>query len=59
MVLTPICKGKDCLLVKAPPVHEVRDTVYKIGTKCYKFETVGMECPAGGKTIEAFENIRV
>ena len=58
VVLVPMCRGKDCMIVKAPPVHEVRDTIYKIGTKCYKFETIGMDCPVNGKAIEAFENIK-
>jgi hypothetical protein len=44
------------MIVKAPPIHEVKDTVYHIGTKCYKFDTVQMDCPASG-AIEAFENI--
>lgn len=58
MVLTPMCRGKDCMIVKAPPIHEVNHTVYHIASKCYKFETVPMDCPASG-AIEAFENLRV
>jgi hypothetical protein len=55
MVVSPICHGKNCMIVKAPPLNEVRNTVYHIATKCYKFEAVPMECPASG-VIEAFEN---
>jgi hypothetical protein len=55
MVVSPVCRGISCIVVKAPPLHEVKDTVYQIGTKCYKFDTVGMDCPASG-IIEAFEN---
>lgn len=58
MVVSPICRGKDCLVVKAPPIHEVNHTVYHIASKCYKFETVPIDCPASG-AIEAFENVRV
>jgi hypothetical protein len=57
MVVSPICRGKDCMIVKAPPIHEVNDTIYHIASKCYKFETVQMDCPASG-VIESFENIR-
>jgi hypothetical protein len=57
MVLTPICRGRDCMVVKAPPLHEVNHTVYHIASKCYKFEAVPMDCPASG-VIEAFENIK-
>ena len=58
MVVAPICRGKDCMIVKAPPLHEVNKTIYNIATKCYKFDAVPMECPASG-FIEAFENKRL
>jgi hypothetical protein len=58
IIIAPICHGKECMIVKAPPIHEVRDSIYHIATKCYKFETVQMECPAEG-VIEAFENVRL
>jgi len=58
MVVTPMCRGKDCMIVKAPPLHEVNHSVYHIATKCYTFEAVPMECPATG-AIEAFENKRI
>ena len=57
IIIAPICHGKECMIVKAPPIHEVRDSIYHIATKCYKFETVQMECPAQG-VVEAFENVR-
>jgi hypothetical protein len=46
------------MIVKAPPINEVQNAVYHIASKCYKFETVQMDCPAQG-AIEAFENITV
>jgi hypothetical protein len=58
LILSPICRGRSCMVVKAPPIHEVQDSVYHIASKCYKFETVQMDCPAQG-AIEAFENITV
>jgi len=56
MVVSPICRGSSCMIIKAPPLHEVKDTVYHIGSKCYKFTPVGMDCPASG-VVEAFENV--
>ena len=50
----PMCRGKACMIVKAPPIHEVANTVYHIGTKCYKFETVAVDCPKEG-IIESFQ----
>jgi len=58
LVVAPICRGKECMIVKAPPIHEVRDSIYHIATKCYKFDTIQMDCPAQG-VIEAFENVRI
>ena len=58
IIIAPICHGKECMIVRAPPIHEVRDSVYHIASKCYKFETVQMECPAQG-VIEAFENVKM
>jgi hypothetical protein len=57
IVVAPICHGKGCIVVKAPPIHEVKESVYQIGTKCYKFDTAALDCPASG-FVEAFENVR-
>jgi len=58
IIMAPICHGKECMVVKAPPIHEIRESVYHITSKCYKFETVQMDCPAQG-VVEAFENVRI
>jgi len=56
MVVSPICHGPSCMIIRAPPIHEVKNTVYHIGSKCYKFTPVGMDCPESG-IVEAFENM--
>jgi hypothetical protein len=58
VIIAPICHGRECMIVRAPPIHEVRDSIYHIASKCYKFDTVQMECPKEG-VIEAFENVRL
>ena len=58
MVVSPICHGSSCMIIKAPPLNEVKNTVYHIGSKCYKFTPVGMDCPASG-VVEAFENVPI
>jgi len=58
LIISPICRGRSCMVVKAPPIHEIKDSVYHIASKCYKFEAVQMDCPAQG-AIEAFEDIRL
>ncbi len=53
VIFRPYCKGDDCGIWKAPPTNEVRDTVFQIGKKCYKFNEKDNEC-SGDKFIEAF-----
>lgn len=57
VVITPMCRGKGCMIVKAPPLHEVNHSVYHIASKCYTFEAYPIDCPASG-AVEAFENQR-
>jgi hypothetical protein len=57
VLVAPICRGKQCMIVKAPPIHEIQDSISHIAAKCYKFETVQMDCPAQG-VVEAFENVK-
>jgi hypothetical protein len=56
MIVAPICHGKGCIVVKAPPIHELKESVYQIGNKCYKFDTITLDCPASG-AVEPFENL--
>ena len=53
-ILRPVCKGDQCLTMKAPPVHEVEATTYQLGSRCFQFKVDNRECPSSGKIIEAF-----
>lgn len=53
-ILRPVCKGDQCLLMKAPPVHEVQKTTYQLGSKCFQFGLENRDCPTKGKIVEAF-----
>ncbi len=53
-ILRPACKGDQCLLMKAPPVHEVEKSTYQLGSKCFQFSLENRECPSKGKIVEAF-----
>lgn len=57
-ILRPVCKGDQCLLLKAPPVHEVEKTTYQLGSKCFQFDLENRDCPSKGKVIEAFQMSR-
>jgi hypothetical protein len=47
-----VCKGKNCLIVKAPPLDEIEDKIYKHQGKCYKFTPVTTKCDANKKKVE-------
>ena len=53
-ILRTACKGDQCLLMKAPPVHEVESTTYQLGSKCFQFRVESKDCPNKGKVVEAF-----
>ena len=52
-LLRPICRGAECMIQKAPPLDEVNKTTYQLGSKCYQFRSVTIDCPKDG-VIEAF-----
>jgi hypothetical protein len=39
-----VCKGKNCLIMTAPPLDEIKDKIYKHQGKCYKFTSVTTKC---------------
>jgi hypothetical protein len=47
-----VCKGKNCLLFKAPPMDEIQDKVFKHQDKCYKFTPVTKKCDTNKKNVE-------
>jgi hypothetical protein len=48
-----VCKDKNCLVFKAPPLEEIKDKVYKYDNKCYKYNPVQVKCDKS-KTIVSF-----
>lgn len=53
-ILRPACKGDQCLMMKAPPVHEVESSTYQLGSRCFQFKVDSRDCPKAGKVVEAF-----
>ena len=52
----PLCKGPDCVILRGPPVTDIRGTVYQFGSKCVEFEPKPIECPKGN-TIPIVETM--
>ena len=53
---SPLCKGEECYIKKAPSIAEMKKNTYSIGNKCYQFKSEIVACPAKG-VIEAFVSI--
>ena len=39
-----ICKGKNCIILKAPEPKEIKKKIYKFDNKCYKFKPINIKC---------------
>ena len=51
----PMCKGPDCVVLRGPPVSQIRGAVYQIGAKCHEFTPKATDCPTdGSKVVETF-----
>ena len=52
----PMCKGGDCVVLRGPPVNEMRDVVYQIGGKCHEFKPKAVACPTDPK-VETVDTV--
>lgn len=48
-----VCKGDNCKIIKAPPLEEIDDKIYKFNDKCYKIQRNAVKCDKS-KTILNF-----
>lgn len=46
-----VCKEKNCVVFKAPPLEDIKDKVYKYEDKCYKYELVSAHCDKTKKIL--------
>jgi len=44
-IFRPLCKGPECVIIRGPPVGDVRGSVYQFGSKCVEFLAKPIECP--------------
>lgn len=47
-IFRPLCKGPECIILRGPPVGDIRGAVYQFGSKCVEFEAKPIECPKAG-----------
>lgn len=50
-IFRQVCKGRNCRIVKAPPLEEIDNKVFKIDNKCYQIEKTTIECKSKRKTL--------
>ena len=46
-----VCKGKNCIIFKAPPMDEIEDKIYKEDGKCYTYKSETTKCNADKKSV--------
>jgi hypothetical protein len=46
-----VCEGRNCRIIKAPPLEEIEDKIFKIDNKCYKIEKNVIKCDSKKKTV--------
>jgi hypothetical protein len=44
----PLCNGPDCLVIRGPPVNDIRGSVFQFGKQCVEFKTKPIACPKNG-----------
>jgi len=45
-IFRPLCKGPECLILRGPPVGDIKGAVYQFGSKCVEFDAKAVECPS-------------
>ena len=50
-----VCKGKNCLILKAPDASDINGKIYRFQDKCYKYNAKPTKCDANKKTVSANE----
>ena len=39
-----VCKGRNCIIIKAPDTKEFENNTYRFNDKCYKFRPTAVSC---------------
>ena len=55
-IFRPLCKGPECVILRGPPVNDIRGSVYQYGSKCVEFNAKPVPCPAD-KTVSVVETM--
>lgn len=47
-----VCEGNNCKIIRAPPIEELDDQIYKFNNKCYKMIKNPLKCTNNKNTIQ-------
>jgi hypothetical protein len=47
-----VCSKRNCMIFVAPPIEEIRDSVYSHDDKCYRFKEKATKCSKDKKLVE-------
>jgi hypothetical protein len=39
-----VCKDQTCIVIKGPPMKEIKNTIYRIDDTCYKYTPEPTKC---------------
>ena len=46
------CKGRNCVIMQAPALEQLKDKIYKFDDICYKFKSSQKKCDTSKETFE-------
>ena len=46
-----VCKEKNCIIFKAPPIQDMKDKTFRYDNKCYKYKPTLVKCESDKKII--------
>jgi len=46
-----VCKDKNCIIFKAPPIEDMKNKVFRYDNKCYKYKPTMVKCEADKKIV--------
>jgi hypothetical protein len=48
-----VCKGKNCIILKAPDSSDIDGQIYRFQEKCYKYNAKPTKCDVNKKTVNS------
>jgi hypothetical protein len=53
----PLCKGPECLILRGPPVADIKGAAFQFGNKCVEFIPKPQKCPTGEQAKEIVQTL--